>query len=332
MTSSLGSSQTTVETMTQEAASEETTSVVLPTITNSSSGPSTAVVVTAFKVNQDDEDIDDIPLATTELFPESPEELSPGHRPAFISVRILKASRVTDAGISVEEVGGSLSITSIDSEGLFAVTPLCVGDLVLSVNNTSCENKSATFVSRMIRRSRRSVTLVVRRPDGDPYIVSTAVTKPKTTSRVGIGLNIVNGCLCISSIDPSGLFAGGILNVGDKCISIGGVSCAFMDKTSAIQLIRKAKNVVSIVTWKDQEASVVVAAVSSGPSWMAPWKRIAPWKRYLIKWAFGATLFFIAVFLSQRKRTTQTPGGPSPCKFIVTGRTPPPNCTNVTRF
>ena len=162
--------------------------------------------------------------------------------------------------------------------------------------------------------------------------MSTMVTKPTTTSRVGIGLQVVNGCLCISSIDPSGLFAGGILNVGDKCISIDGISCAFMDATSAIQLIRKAMNVVSIVTWTDQEAGVVVAAVLSGPSWMAPWTRLPPWKRYLITCIFGVTVFFVLGFLSQRNQTTHTPGGPN-CQY-VSGRPPPPNynCTNVTRI
>jgi C-terminal processing protease CtpA/Prc len=312
---------------TQQADSEETTSALLLANTDNSSGPSTAIVVTVLQVNQGDEDIDEIPLAATELFSESPQELTPDRRPAFISVTVLKATRRADTGISVEEVEGSLSITNIESEGLFGATPLCVGDSVLSVNNTSCENKSAAFVSRLIKRSRRSVTLVARRPDGDPYIVSTMVTKPKTTSRVGIGLRVVNGCLCVSSIDPSGLFAGGILNVGDKCVSIGGISCVFMDSTSAIQLIRKEKNVVSIVTWTDQEAGVVVAAVSSGRFW------IAPWKRMLIMFIIGVTLFLVfGYFLSEKNWTAPTSGGPPPCKAMNGRPLTYSHCQNITRI
>ena len=149
MTASVDSSQEATVEMTTD--SDETASAGPPTINNNSSGPSTALVVTALEVNQGDEDMDSIPLATTELFPESPEEMSSDRRPAFISVTVLKATRGADTGISVEKVDGSLTITNIDSEGLFGATPLCVGDNILSVNNISCENKRATLVSRMIK-------------------------------------------------------------------------------------------------------------------------------------------------------------------------------------
>jgi hypothetical protein len=153
------------------------------------------------------------------------------------------------------------------------------------------------------------------------------VTKPNTTSKVGIGLQVFNGCLCVSSIDPSGLFAGGILNVGDKCVSIGGISCAFMDSTSAIQLIRKENKIVSIVTWTDQEAGVVVAAVSSGRFWIAPWKKL------LIFFVLGVTVFFVGGYFANAKNSTApTSGRPPPCTALNGRPLSYTYCQNVTRI
>lgn len=221
---------------------------------------------------------DEFPLAATEVIIPEPLDEPPGtqdaeyhHRPAFISATVLKNEpKTADIGISFEKVDEGLRISSIVSDGLFGTTPICEGDYVLSVNNNGCEDRTVGHVSRLIRRSKQAVTLVVRRKDGDPYIVSTMVTKPTPESRVGIGVQRVEGSLCVSSIDPSGLFAGGILNVGDKVFSIGGIPCPCVDSTSAIELVRKEKNTVTIVTWTEEEAGVVVATrtVSLGRSFL----------------------------------------------------------------
>jgi len=207
---------------------------------------------------------DGIPLATMEPVPISCDDLNSERRPAIMSVTVLKAKR-DDVGISIEETDDGLRISSIDPDSLFSDTPVDVGDFVLSVNQSSCEQKDAAYVARLLRRAKQTVTLVVHRLEDDPYLISTTVSKPTPESRVGIGVQIYDGALRVSSIHPGGLFAGSILNVGDKVVSICGVCCACMDSTSAIELIRQEKSTITIVTWTEEEAGVVVAAARPAP-------------------------------------------------------------------
>ena len=213
----------------------------------------------------------DFPLAATELLSESSSERSlmidsENRRAAFASATVLKPNPEAEVGISVEmsvEQGeGSLRVSRIDPDGLFAAAPICVGDTVLSINQTSCKNKDETFFSKLVTESEREVTAVVHTADGDPYLVSTMVTKPSPTSRVGLGFKLVEGYLCVSDIDPTGLFASSILNIGDKCVSIGGISCTCMNPNSAVELIQNEKDSVTLVTRTEQEAGVVLAALT----------------------------------------------------------------------
>lgn len=242
--------------------------------------PSTVTSVTVSTSLEDNEhnNNDDFPLAVTKMMASPLEEQATlreqgiEHCPSIISATVRKCEnderKNTDPGLSFDRTDDGLRISSIDPKGLFSDAPIAEGDVVLSVNNDSCQDLSSRLVLRLIQRSKESVTLIVRRLEGDPYIVSTTVTKPTPESRFGIGVRCVDGSLCISSIDPHGLFAGGILNVGDKVVSIGGVPCSCMDSTSAIELIRKEEKRVTIVAWTEKEAGVVVAArnVSFGGS------------------------------------------------------------------
>jgi predicted metalloprotease with PDZ domain len=220
------------------------------------------VTVTAVAAEEDD-----IPLATMELVPqESCQESSIERRPAIVCVTVLKSKeRNRIVGILLRAADDVLRIVEIKRGGLFDETPIKVGDHVLSVNNISCEQMNVTHVSRLIQRAKQSVTVVVHRPDGDPYLVSTTITKPEPACRVGVGVQIYNGSLRISSIDPSGLFAGSILKIGDKVVSICDISCGCMDANAAIELIRQEEQAVTIVTWTEAEAGVVVAATKAIP-------------------------------------------------------------------
>ena len=220
-----------------------------------------SVPAVAIVSNEDDE----IPLATVEPVPlAQSEEPGVGRQPAIISVMVLK-SNMSDLGLCFEEAAEGLRISRIDPEGLFSETPLAMGDYILSVNNFTCEQKDVAYIWRMIRRGTRTVTLVVHRPDGDPYLISSTVSKPSPESKVGIGVQIFDGALRVSSIDPSGLFADGILDVGDKVVSIGGISCTCMDSASSVELIRQEEHTVTIVAWTEEEAGVVVAAAKTTP-------------------------------------------------------------------
>lgn len=207
---------------------------------------------------------DDVPLAIMEPVLQEIDQQTK-RRPAIISVTVFKSKGDSGRGLAIEDTEDGLRIGSIDTDGVFHGTPLAVGDLILSVNNLSCEQNSAVRVSKLIQRSNPTLRLVVHRPDDDAFLMSTTVMKPDPSSRVGIGVQIYSGALRVSSIDPSGLFAGGILNVGDKVVSICGISCSCMDAASAIELIRKEPNAVTIVTWAEEEAGVVVAAAKTTP-------------------------------------------------------------------
>lgn len=213
-----------------------------------------------------DDENDDIPLAIMELLPTegSDSDECAERQAGIICVTVLKSKRRDVAGISLENTDDGLRISSIGTESIFHDTPIEVGDFLLSVNHLSCEQQNVAGAHRLIRQSRRTVTLVVHRHGGNPYLMSSTVMKPEPTTKVGIGIQIYNGALRVSSLDPHGLFSGGILNVGDKVVSICNVSCACMDSTSAIELIRQGESVITIVTWTEEEAGVVVAETKTG--------------------------------------------------------------------
>jgi precorrin-4 methylase len=267
------------------------------------------VIVTAVAKEEDD-----IPLATMELVPqESCPESTIERTPAIISVTVLKSKeRNRSVGILLREADDVLRIVEIKRGGLFDETPIKVGDHVLSVNNISCEQMNVTRVSRLIQRAKHSVTLVVRRPDGDPYLVSTTVTKPEAACRVGVGVQIYNGSLRISSIDPSGLFAGSILKIGDKVVSICDISCACMDANAAIELIRQEERVLTIVTWTEAEVGVVVAATKAIPF-------ITRYKMVLLACLFSIlllTIIFLIVALTSRDSNFSSDEGDRPCRNL----------------
>lgn len=196
-------------------------------------------------------------------------------RPSIMSVTVLKSSPRDNVGVTIEESEDGLRIGAIDPDSPFHDTPLEEGDLILSVNHSSCELKNDTHVSRQLRRAKAFVTIVVHRPQDDAYLMSTTVMKPESTSKVGIGIQIYDGALRVSSIDPEGLFSNSILSVGDKVVSICGISCACMDSSSAIRLIRQEEKMVTIVSWTKEEAGVVVAA-SKEPSIFLRYRSFLP--------------------------------------------------------
>lgn len=231
---------------------------------NTSADGVPSVPVVAIVSDEDDK----IPLATMEPVPVAQsEEHGVGRRqPAIISVTVLKSTkRSDDIGLCFEKAEDVIRISRIDPEGLFSDAPLAVGDRILSINNLACEQKDVAYIWRVIRRATRTVTLVVHHPDGDPYLISSTVSKPSPESKVGIGVQIYDGALRISSIDSCGLFADGILDVGDKVVSIGGISCTCMDSAASIDLIRQEERSITIVAWTKEEAGVVVAATKKAP-------------------------------------------------------------------
>jgi predicted metalloprotease with PDZ domain len=258
-------------------------------------------------------DEDDIPLATMELVPQkSCQESTIERTPAIICVAVLKSKeKNSSTGILLRDADDVLQIVEIKRGGLFDGTPIKVGDHVLSVNNISCEQMNATRVSRLIQRAKHSVTLVVHRPDGDPYLVSTTVTKPEPACRVGVGVQIYNGSLRISSVDPSGLFAGSILKIGDKIVSICDISCTCMDANAAIELIRQEEQAVTIVTWTEAETGVVIAATKAIP-FIIQYKMFLPCLFSILL----LTIISLIVALTSRDSHSSSDEGDHPCKNL----------------
>lgn len=254
---------------------------MVPTFSDSSEAEATAVAVAVeckeapeavqavASVQNEQDESDALPLANIKMISQEPQkanDLKEEHVPSIVSATVLKRVGDTEqkkkvkVGLSFENQDDVVIISSIDPDSLFDGTPINVGDEVLSVNNTSCDGRNARYVTRLCKRARDSIAIVVRRENGDPYIVSTMVTKPESDSRLGIGVQRVDGSLTISSIERDGLFADSLLNVGDKVVSIGGIPCPCMDSTSAIELIRKETRTVTIIAWTETEAGVVVAS------------------------------------------------------------------------
>jgi C-terminal processing protease CtpA/Prc len=85
---------------------------------------------------------------------------------ATITATVRKETKDTKVGISIAEFPDEclLKVTKISESSLFANTILKVGHAVLSINNISCENKTAKEAVQIILVAEGEVTIVARDP------------------------------------------------------------------------------------------------------------------------------------------------------------------------
>jgi len=153
-------------------------------------------------------------------------------------------------GIGMKTQNGSLTITSIDPNGLFANSGLEVGMIVKTINNIPVAGKTAAEATQLIKDAVGQVTIVVTGCESRSYheSITTTVYKPTAHMKCGIGMKTQNGSLIISSIDPDGLFANTRMKVGMIVKTINYEAATGKTAAEATQLIKDAVGQVTIVT------------------------------------------------------------------------------------
>jgi predicted metalloprotease with PDZ domain len=183
-------------------------------------------------------------------------------RAEFISAMVWKATPQTVLGIRFQShEDGSFRISTIEQDGLFAESPLAVGDYVISINKVSCRGKRHDIALRRLRATSGAITIVVRNKGGNSGIVTSSITKPTPSTLLGIGFqNVNNNRLCVSSLQAQGICCDSLLSSGHKIISINGVDCRFLSSRVAADMVRLVSDVITIVAEIPVDSGVVVAA------------------------------------------------------------------------
>jgi hypothetical protein len=189
---------------------------------------------------------------------------SPRHdqnRAAFISVTVTKETRETKLGIALQESEGELEIYSISKEcGLLLDSPLRAGDKVRSINNFRCSSWDPDKAMLRLKEIEGPLTIIVQNDGGDPNLVEAVVVKPSPDSKVGVGFMLMRETLAIGSINPEGLFANSVVNIGDQIISINSNPCSYLDDpVNAVTIVKNTLKNVTIVAQRQYQTGVVVS-------------------------------------------------------------------------
>jgi len=204
---------------------------------------------------------------SSSLLLSSTDEESEGEaRAEFISATVFRENKLVPLGIGLKRVGECLTITSLsrDAEALFrkSVAPFRIGDALISINNTGCEQMDELTADRYLDSLIGTITVIAHNEgdDGNPNIVASMITKRNADDVSGIGFRTRTDGPLVSSISSAGLFASSLLNVGDQVRTINGVDCAQLDSWNAASVIKTAPKTVTIVAKTHGRAASVVAA------------------------------------------------------------------------
>jgi len=161
---------------------------------------------------------------------------------------------------------GELRVTRIDPLGLFHDSPICVGDKILSINHMDCTDDCEQGLVDDLLAMVKEVTIVVEAArNADSSVVAAMVTKPSPNSMVGIVLRQRRRDgfrrTVVSKIFEDGLLMNSLLNVGDRLLSINGHDCSTaVTVHEAVDFIKRAKGVVTIVTQPQHDVGAVISA------------------------------------------------------------------------
>ena len=148
-----------------------------------------------------------------------------------------KATSDSKVGIRMKNRSGSVVISNIAAESLFADSALMVGMKVVTINGNPCAGGAFEAV-QLIKGLEGPVTIVAKKT------VATA-TKPTKESRVGISFGKhKNGSVVLLS--NTGLFADSDLEVGQVIVSINGQDCPD-GVQDAVGIIKESVGPVTIV-------------------------------------------------------------------------------------
>ena len=150
-------------------------------------------------------------------------------RPAFVTVTVIKPMVEARLGVSLANDAASRSVyiskftDQAELSRVLALSPLGVGDKLLTVNGISCAGLISKEVADLLRSFDGPVTIAVENVSGDPSLVETMVEKETPMSKVGLGLYCDfrdGGYLAVSKV--SGLFANSFVEKGDRVVSVNG--------------------------------------------------------------------------------------------------------------
>lgn len=201
-------------------------------------------------------------------------------RPAFVTVTVTKPYRDATLGITMATDGasGAVYISSFrgdsDLSRVIALSPLGVGDKILTINGRSCAGLTPHRVVQMICNASGAVTIAIENVCGDPSLVETMVEKENPKSKVGLKFNYTSldgGFLKVSQV--SHLFANSFVQVGDRVVFVNGEKPRHA--TDAIDIIARAPRFVSLTV---ESRTGVVLPADDGASMVSD-EPIAPTKR-----------------------------------------------------
>jgi len=150
-------------------------------------------------------------------------------RPAFVTVTIIKPTidTVTGVCLSTDGASGCVYISGFKDNAalsrVLALSPLGVGDKILSVNERPCAGLKVLEIIELIRSVSGPVTIAIENVSGDPSLVETMVEKETAESKVGLGFNYTfqdGGYIQVSRV--SGMFANSFVEVGDRVVLVNG--------------------------------------------------------------------------------------------------------------
>ena len=194
------------------------------------------------------------------------------HRPQYLSACFVREHQGIPWGFAFRRQRRALFLSRVSPTGLLGDSPILVGDKVLSINGMDCTDPEAIRrIKPYMQTFQGLVSLVVQVPEGDSSMVGTMITKPDRDTMVGIGMRTTErGNVKISFIEPQGILANSLLNVGDKILWVNDLDFSESWRTAnsaaggltskeASAEIKEAPKTVTIIAKTRTDTGVVVA-------------------------------------------------------------------------
>ena len=200
-------------------------------------------------------------------------------RPAFVTVTVIKPYMYSGLGIVLDTdgVSGSVYISAFkgntDLSRVIALSPLGVGDKILTVNGMNCAGLTQSEVMNLYRKVSGAITIAIENVSGDPSLVETMVEKDNPHSKVGLGFSyttVDGGFLKVSSV--SGMFANSFVEVGDRVVFVNGKKPR--NAAEATDLIARSPRFVSLTV--ESRTGVVIPVNDEGITGMLAVKDPTP--------------------------------------------------------
>jgi len=177
-------------------------------------------------------------------------------RPFGDDGRVLHVAKVSDTtstrlGLGLMERGdANVRVNLIKKHGLFQHAMMGVGDLVLSINDVPCTSESQAISCLRQYKYQGEISIVTERTDPSqrPALISATVLKKTPKTKVGLGMQVVEGELRVARLVPFGLFSHSPFRIHDSIVSINHVDCQRCDTARlAFDFMEQLRGSVTVV-------------------------------------------------------------------------------------